>query len=67
MESNTKLLDQMRDVLRLKHLSLRTEEAYISWVKRFILFICRVQEYAEYTATGGSNVPYIRELCQLIR
>jgi integron integrase len=38
MESKTKLLDQMRDVLRLKHLSLRTEEAYISWVKRFILF-----------------------------
>ena len=38
MESKTKLLDQMRDVLRLKHLSLRTEEAYISWIKRFILF-----------------------------
>jgi integron integrase len=38
MESKTKLLDQMRDVLRLKHLSLRTEKAYISWVKRFILF-----------------------------
>jgi len=28
----------MREVLRLKHLSYRTEEAYISWVKRFILF-----------------------------
>lgn len=24
--------------MRLKHLSLRTEEAYVSWVKRFILF-----------------------------
>jgi integron integrase len=33
-----KLLDQMRDVLRLKHMSYRTEEAYLSWVKRFILF-----------------------------
>jgi integron integrase len=32
------LLDQMRDVLRLKHMSLRTEEAYVTWVKRFILF-----------------------------
>jgi hypothetical protein len=30
IESKTKLLDQMRDVLRLKHLSLRTEKAYIS-------------------------------------
>jgi len=38
MVPKTKLLDQMRDVLRLKHLSLRTEEAYVSWVKRFILF-----------------------------
>jgi site-specific recombinase XerD len=24
--------------MRLKHMSLRTEEAYVSWVKRFILF-----------------------------
>jgi integron integrase len=38
MESKTKLLDQMREVLRLKHMSYRTEEAYISWVKRFIVF-----------------------------
>jgi integron integrase len=38
MEPKTKLLDQMRDVLRLKHMSLRTEEAYVTWVKRFILF-----------------------------
>jgi site-specific recombinase XerD len=38
MASKTKLLDQMREVLRLKHMSYRTEEAYVSWVKRFILF-----------------------------
>jgi hypothetical protein len=28
----------MRNVMRLKHMSLRTEDAYVSWVKRFILF-----------------------------
>jgi integrase len=33
-----KLLDQMRDTLRLKHYSKRTEEAYLDWVKRFIYF-----------------------------
>jgi len=33
-----KLLDQVRDDLRLKHYSLRTEEAYVSWIKRYILF-----------------------------
>jgi len=38
METKSKLLDQMRDVLRLKHMSIRTEEAYLSWAKRFILF-----------------------------
>jgi site-specific recombinase XerD len=31
-----KLLDQMRDVLRLKHYSLRTERCYCDWVKRFV-------------------------------
>ncbi|HQE93532.1 MAG TPA: integron integrase [Anaerolineae bacterium] len=33
-----KLLDQVRDVLRLKHYSIRTEEAYTAWIRRFILF-----------------------------
>jgi len=38
MESKIRLLDQMRNVLRLKHMSFRTEEAYLHWIKRFILF-----------------------------
>jgi site-specific recombinase XerD len=38
MESKTKLLDQARLVLRLRHMSYRTEIAYLSWIKRFILF-----------------------------
>jgi hypothetical protein len=33
-----KLLEQMRDVLRIKHYSLRTERSYCDWVKRFIRF-----------------------------
>ena len=33
-----KLLDRVSDVARLRHLSLRTEETYRSWIKRFILF-----------------------------
>jgi integron integrase len=31
------LLDEVRRVLRLKHYSLRTEQAYVSWIRRFIL------------------------------
>jgi len=33
-----KLIDQVRDVARLRHLSLRTEGTYWNWIKRFILF-----------------------------
>lgn len=33
-----RLLDQVSDVARLRHLSLRTEETYRNWIKRFILF-----------------------------
>lgn len=32
------VLAVMRDRLRLKHYSLRTEDAYLSWVRRFLLF-----------------------------
>lgn len=33
-----RLLDQMRDALRTQHYSVRTEDAYVAWAKRFILF-----------------------------
>ncbi|MBN8724894.1 MAG: integron integrase [Acidobacteria bacterium] len=36
--SKSKLLDQIKKVIRLKHFSIRTEETYIHWIKRFILF-----------------------------
>ena len=31
-------MDQVRDVLRLKHYSLRTERSYCDWIERFIRF-----------------------------
>lgn len=34
----SKLLDQISEVARYKHYSIRTEEAYRQWAKRFILF-----------------------------
>ncbi len=33
-----KLLDQVSDLLRVKHYSIRTEQAYTNWIKRFIVF-----------------------------
>lgn len=37
-EKPQKLLDQVRDRLRVKHYSIRTEDAYLGWIRRFILF-----------------------------
>ncbi len=33
-----KLLDQVREVIQLKHYSRKTEKSYVGWIKRFILF-----------------------------
>jgi integron integrase len=38
MNQPPKLLDQLRNAIRLKHYPLSTERAYVSWVKRYILF-----------------------------
>ena len=33
-----KLLDQVREVMRLKHYSICTERAYCDWIRRYIKF-----------------------------
>jgi integron integrase len=33
-----RLLDQVRDRIRFKHYSIRTEQAYLDWVRRFVVF-----------------------------
>lgn len=33
-----RLLDQVRDLMRIKHMSIRTEKAYCNWIRRFIFF-----------------------------
>lgn len=38
MDGKPRLLDQMRDVIRVKHYAIRTERVYCEWVKRFIRF-----------------------------
>jgi integrase len=34
----SQLLDQVRNQIRILHYSIRTEEAYINWIKQFIIF-----------------------------
>jgi integron integrase len=38
MSQEPKLLDRLRNAIRTRHYSPRTEEAYLMWAKRFILF-----------------------------
>ena len=33
-----RLLDQVRELIRIRHYSIRTEQAYVQWIRRFILF-----------------------------
>ena len=33
-----KMLDRVRDAIRVKHYSYQTEKSYVQWIRRFILF-----------------------------
>lgn len=58
-----RLIDQVRDTIRRKHYSMRTEECYIYWIKRFIFFhgkrhpaelgATHVTAYLNHLATQG--------------
>ena len=37
LSASPRLLDQVREKIRLKHYSIHTEQAYVDWIKRFIL------------------------------
>ncbi len=37
-EDSSPFLRSVREAIRVRHFSIRTEEAYVHWVKRFILF-----------------------------
>src|SRR3990170_2926262 len=36
--AKARFLDQVRDAIRARHYSYRTEEAYVGWIRRYILF-----------------------------
>ena len=38
MDQQPKLLDQVRQVLRLHHYSIHTERSYVDWIVRFVRF-----------------------------
>src|SRR5262245_44415993 len=38
MSDGSRLLDRVREIIRIKHYSIRTEQAYLQWIRRYILF-----------------------------
>ena len=52
MSDPPKLLDRVRDEIRLRHYSIRTEESYVAWIRRFILF----HNKKHPAAMGGDDV-----------
>ena len=63
MIKEPRLLDCLRDRIRLKHYSIRTEKAYLDWNRRFILFHNKkhprivgtqeVEQFLTYLAVNG--------------
>ncbi len=63
MIEEPRLLDRLRDRIRLKHYSIRTEKAYLDWNRRFILFHNKkhpqnmgtqeVEQFLTYLAVNG--------------
>ena len=51
-----RLLDQFRAVLRYKHYSLRTEEAYLYWVKFFVRWHGRNGQVRHPRELGATEV-----------
>jgi hypothetical protein len=37
-QRSPRLLDKVRNVIRCKHYSIRTEQSYVDWIKRYIFF-----------------------------
>ncbi len=73
-----KLLDQVRDTLRVKHYAYRTEESYVQWIRRYILFHSKrhpkdmaepeVQAFLTHLAVEGNvAMVFLRSLKQAVR
>lgn len=52
MTDEMKLLDRAREQIRLRHYSIRTEESYLGWIKRFI----RYHQYKHPLDLGANEV-----------
>jgi len=67
-----KLLDQVRHTLRRRNYALRTEETYVNWIKRFILFhhkqhprkmnTSEIEQFLTHLLEAGYDIRTVQEL-----
>ena len=65
-----RLMDQVREVLRYHHYSIRTEQAYVSWILQFIRFNAKrhptemgkpeIERFLPHLATNRNVAPSTR-------
>ena len=63
----TRLLDQVKNAIRLRQYSMSTERSYISWIRRYILFHekrhpaemgkIEIEQFLTYLAVNRSVAP----------
>jgi hypothetical protein len=51
-----KLLDQVRQVLRVRHYSYRTEQCYVGWITHYLRFAKRDGAWVHPRELGASDV-----------
>ncbi len=51
----SKVINEMREAIRIKHYSYRTEQSYLDWVKRFLDYTARVKKKEVHTVGVDSN------------
>jgi hypothetical protein len=54
-----KLLDQVRETIRIRHYSIRTEKSYVSWIRQYILFQAKKLPREIVQREVGSFLPYL--------
>ena len=56
-----KLMDQVREVLRVRHYSIRTERCYCDWIRRYVQYH-RMRSREELFPGGGKVEEYLSDL-----
>ena len=62
-----KLLDQLRQAIRMRHYSYRTEKAYTHWVKRYILFHHRRHPVQRARLKSANSFPRLQAIFESVR